>query len=47
MPSVSLNQGWNIVNADDKSKSVSGVSLPAYALDELHRAGLVADPLVR
>ena len=47
MPSFDLNSGWSIANADDDSKSVSGVSLPAYALDELHKAGLVADPLVR
>ena len=47
MPSFCLNKGWKIVNADDASKTVSGVSLPAYALDELHKAGLVADPLVR
>ena len=47
MPSLCLNEGWKISNADDASKSVSGVSLPAYALDELHKRGLVADPLVR
>lgn len=48
MPSFDLNAGWTVSPADgDASKTVSGVSLPAYALDELHRAGLVPDPLVR
>lgn len=51
MPSFDLNAGWTVSpedgGADAASKTVSGVSLPAYALDELHKAGLVADPLVR
>jgi hypothetical protein len=48
MPSFDLNKGWTVANADgDTAKSVSGVNLPAYALDELHKAGIVADPLVR